>query len=136
MPSVRAIRGRPGAGYNVLMAQNERLRAALLNSGKSVSDLAEAVGVDPKTFARWISKGRTPHRINAVRAAVALGEDVSYLWPDIERGGSQPRAQSDLIAVYATRAAAPLEAWRAVFEQADQRIGILVYAAVSPRAVA
>jgi hypothetical protein len=112
------------------MAQNERLRAALLNSGKSVSDLAEAVGVDPKTFARWISTGRTPHRINAVSAAMALGEDVSYLWPDIERGRGQPGTGPDLIAVYATRAGSPLEAWRALFERADQRIGILVYAAV------
>ena len=112
------------------MAQNERLRVALLRSGKTVSELAEAAGVDPKTFERWVSKGRTPHRVNAVRAAAAIGEDVSYLWPDIERGHRQPGAHPDLIAVYATRAGAPSEAWRALFEQAGQRIGILVYAAV------
>lgn len=112
------------------MVQNERLRAALLRSGKSAIDLAEAAGVDPKTFERWVTQGRTPHRVNAVRAAMALGEDVSYLWPDIERGRRQPGTHPDLVAVYATRAGAPLEAWRALFEQAEHRIGILVYAAV------
>ena len=112
------------------MPQNERLRAALLRSGKSAAELAEAAGVDPKTFERWITKGRTPHRVNAARAAAALGEDVSYLWPGIERGHGQPGAHPDLIAVYAARAGAPLEAWRALFEQAERRIGILVYAAV------
>lgn len=112
------------------MAQNERLRAALLRSGKSASALAEAAGVDPKTLERWVTQGRTPHRVNAVRAAMALGEDVSYLWPDIERGRRQPGTHPDLIAVYATRAGAPLEAWQALFEKAEHRIGILVYAAV------
>ena len=112
------------------MPQNERLRVAVLNSGKSAGDLAEAAGVDPKTFERWITKGRTPHRVNAVRAALALNEDVSYLWPDLERGRRQPGSHPDLIAMYATRAGAPLDAWRALFEQAETQIGILVYAAV------
>lgn len=112
------------------MAPNERLRAALLNSGMSLTDLAGEAEFDPKTCERWITRGRTPHRLNAVRAATALGEDVSYLWPDIERGRRQPGTHPDLIAVYATRADAPLEAWRALFEQAERRIGILVYAAV------
>ena len=84
------------------MAQNERLRTALMRSGKTAAELAAAAGVDPKTFERWITKGRTPHRVNAARAAAALGEDVSYLWPDIERGHRQPGAHPDLIAVYAT----------------------------------
>jgi hypothetical protein len=112
------------------MVQNERLRAALLRSGKTVGELAEITDVDVKSVQRWVATGRTPHRVNAVRAAAALGEDVSYLWPDIERGRQQPGTHPDLIAVYATRAEAPLETWRALFEQAQQRIGILVYAAV------
>lgn len=116
--------------YNVPVPQNERLRAAQLASGKTVGELAEAAGVDPKTFERWVANGRTPHRVNAARAATALGQDASYLWPDIERGHRQRGIHPDLIAVYATRAGAPLEVWRALFEQADERIGILVYAAV------
>jgi len=61
---------------------------------------------------------------------MALHEDVSYLWPDIEQGRRQHGIHPDLVAIYASRADAPLEIWRALFEQAVREIGILVYAAV------
>jgi len=61
---------------------------------------------------------------------MALHEDVSYLWPDIERGHRQHGIHPDLVAIYASRADAPLEIWRALFEQAVREIGVLVYAAV------
>jgi hypothetical protein len=96
----------------------------------TTASLAVAAGVDPKTCERWITHGRTPHRTNAARAAEALDEGISYLWPDIERGRRQATTHPDLVAVYPTRAGAPLEVWRAIFEQAERRIGILVYAAV------
>jgi len=116
--------------YNVPMASNERLRAAMLNAGLTIGELGEAAGVDPKTCERWVSQGRTPHRMNAKRAAVALREDISYLWPDIEQGRRQHGMHPDLVAVYTSRADAPLGIWRALFEQATHEIGVLVYAAV------
>lgn len=112
------------------MALNERLRAAVLKSGLTLGELAEAAGVDPKTCERWVTKGRTPHRVNARRAAVALHEDMSYLWPDIEQGLRRSGMHPELLAIYASRADAPLEIWRAIFEQAEREIGVLVYAAV------
>ena len=54
---------------------NERLRAVLTRDGWTLTDFAEAVGVDPKTVERWITKERTPHRRIAVTAAKRLGED-------------------------------------------------------------
>ena len=126
----RTLRGRPRGRINVPMGQNERLRAALAKSQMTVSGLAASVGVDPKTCERWITMGRTPHPGNAAQTARLLGEEVSYLWPDLERGRDHPRMQADLIAIYAARAGAPLETWQAMFEQAERRIGILVYAAV------
>lgn len=116
--------------YNVPVASNERLRSAILNAGLTVGALGEAAGVDPKTCERWVTKGRTPHRVNARRAAMALHEDVSYLWPEIEQGRRQNAMHPDLVAIYASRADAPLGIWRALFEQAEREIGILVYAAV------
>jgi transcriptional regulator with XRE-family HTH domain len=110
------------------MAANERLRAALLTAGLNSRQLAEAVGVDPKTAERWVSTGRTPHLSIAHRAAIVLREDLAYLWPAIER--RRQRGNSELVSAYPTRATAPLEMWRTVFEQAQARIGILVYAAV------
>jgi len=112
------------------MATNERLRAALLKAGLSVDELAAAAQVDPKTCQRWVTKGRTPHRVNAKRAAVALREDMSYLWPEVERGRQRRDMHPDFVALYASRADAPQELWRALFERAEREIGILVYAAV------
>jgi hypothetical protein len=112
------------------MAANERLRSAMFTAGLSVPALAEAAGVDPKTCERWVSQGRTPHRTNAHRAAAALREDMSYLWPGLESGRRGSAIHPDLVALYPARADAPLAAWRAMFEQAHLNIGVLVYAAV------
>jgi hypothetical protein len=92
--------------------------------------LAEAVGVDPKTAERWVSTGRTPHPAIARRAAEVLREDLAYLWPAIEQGRRTQRGTSELVAAYPTRAMAPLDMWRTLFQQAEQEIGILVYAAI------
>lgn len=112
------------------MAVNERLRSALLNIGMTSKQLAEAVGVDPKTAERWVNTGRTPHPAIAHRAATTLREDLAYLWPGIEQGRRLQRGNSDLVAAYPTRATAPLDLWRMLFEQAEREIGILVYAAI------
>ena len=61
---------------------NERLRAALLERGTSVAELAAAVQVDPKTVERWITRGRMPYRKHRYAVASFLGVDESYLWPD------------------------------------------------------
>ena len=116
--------------YNVPMGANERLRVAVHNSGLSIAALADAAGVDPKTCERWITQGRTPHRTNARLAALALREDMSYLWPALEHGRRSRGLHPELVAIYAARADAPLEAWQTMFEQAERDIGILVYAAV------
>jgi hypothetical protein len=116
--------------YNVPMAANERLRASMLRAGVGLAELAEAAGVDQKTCERWVTQGRTPHRVNAQRAAIALREDLSYLWPVIEHGQRRRGVHADLLGIYASRADAPFEIWRALFEQAERDIGILVYAAV------
>lgn len=55
---------------------NERLREALNRARQTHNDLAEVVGVDPKTVERWVRQNRVPHRRIAERAARALHEDV------------------------------------------------------------
>jgi transcriptional regulator with XRE-family HTH domain len=73
-------------GYNRSMAANERLRFAMVSAGFTARQLAEAVGVDPKTAERWVSTGRTPHPATAWKTADLLRADVLELWPDIGRG--------------------------------------------------
>ncbi|MCI0690159.1 MAG: XRE family transcriptional regulator [Sporichthyaceae bacterium] len=56
---------------------------------------------------------------------------MAYLWPAVERGRlGRASLHPELVAIYATRAEAPLEMWRALLEQATREIGLLVYAAV------
>ncbi|MBA9001846.1 helix-turn-helix domain-containing protein [Thermomonospora cellulosilytica] len=112
------------------MAVNERLRSALLRAGMSYAQFAEAVGVDPKTAERWVSTGRTPHRSTAYKAARVLREDMAYLWPSIEQGRRRRGLHPGLVGFHDTRADAPFELWRTLFEQAGEVIDILVYAGV------
>ncbi|MEU5949268.1 DUF5753 domain-containing protein [Micromonospora sp. NPDC047465] len=62
---------------------NQALRAAMADRGETAESLAEQVGVDPKTIARWITPGRTPHPRHRAAAAAALGREVEDLWPDV-----------------------------------------------------
>ena len=56
---------------------NQALRAALADTGETVESLAEQVGVDPKTVARWVNPGRLPHPRHRAAAAAALDREAS-----------------------------------------------------------
>lgn len=64
---------------------NQSLRAAMADTGATVESLAEQVGVDPKTVARWITPGRVPHPRHRAAAATALGREIEDIWPDVFR---------------------------------------------------
>ncbi|MGW3368784.1 transposase [Streptosporangium canum] len=72
-------------------------------------ELAEEIGVDPKTVERWVSTGRTPHPGIAHRAAAVLREDLAHLWPAIEQGRRRSRGSGELVAAHPTRSSAPLD---------------------------
>ncbi|MFI7551265.1 Scr1 family TA system antitoxin-like transcriptional regulator [Micromonospora sediminimaris] len=62
---------------------NQALRAAMVDAGETAESLAEQVGVDPKTVARWVAPGRVPHPRHRAAAAAALGRDIEDIWPDV-----------------------------------------------------
>ena len=64
---------------------NDALRVAMAEVGETAESLAEQVGVDPKTAARWLSPGRIPQPRHRTAVAEALGRDVGELWPDVLR---------------------------------------------------
>lgn len=64
---------------------NRVVRAAMDAAGLTAEDLAEAVGADPKTAARWATEGRVPQTRYRARVAEMLRRDISELWPDITR---------------------------------------------------
>jgi transcriptional regulator with XRE-family HTH domain len=108
---------------------NERLRALLLERRVTPAKLAEALEVDPKTIERWIVAGRVPYRRHRYAVAAFFGVDESLLWPDaLDRDQVVAASESEIIAVYPHRWAVPRDTWGHLFEQAEQEIGILVYA--------
>jgi transcriptional regulator with XRE-family HTH domain len=110
---------------------NERLRALLLERRVTPAKLAEAVQVDPKTIERWIVGGRIPYRRHRYDVAAFFGVDESYIWPDaLDRDEIVAASESEIIAVYPHRWAVPRDTWGHLFEQAEQEIGILMYAGI------
>ncbi|MEU8356337.1 DUF5919 domain-containing protein [Nonomuraea sp. NPDC048882] len=107
---------------------NERLRAALLQKGASIADLAEAIEVDPKTVERWITKSREPYRKHRFATASYLGVDETYLWPAaLSREQVVAASESEVLTIYPHRWAVPRDAWGRLFTAASQQIGVLVY---------
>jgi transcriptional regulator with XRE-family HTH domain len=106
---------------------NERLRAALLQRGVTPNDLAESVGVDPKTIERWIG-GRIPYRRHRYRVATRLGVDEAYLWPGALAAEQVASAsESEVLVLYPHRWAVPRDIWGQLFDSAEEEIGVLVY---------
>ncbi len=106
---------------------NERLRTALLQRGLTPADLADTVGVDPKTIERWIG-GRIPYRRHRHQVAARLGVDETYLWPTAltaEQVGSA--SESEILVVHPHRWTVPRDTWGLLFDSAEQEIGVLVY---------
>jgi transcriptional regulator with XRE-family HTH domain len=84
---------------------NIRLRAAVLESGLTIEEVAHRAGVDPKTLERWIA-GRTPHPRNRHALADVLNVSAAELWPDVDSSLSYRLGSMDLVgveAVYPTR---------------------------------
>ncbi|GAA3430544.1 DUF5919 domain-containing protein [Kutzneria kofuensis] len=107
---------------------NERLRDALLRNGLTPEQVANGIGVDPKTVERWITKGRTPYAKHRHAIAALVREAENYLWPDAvaperatEIGGSE------VIKVYPHRNSIPRELWSRLIDNAAEEVEVLVY---------
>jgi transcriptional regulator with XRE-family HTH domain len=118
---------RPVRSLGVVAVSNERLRSTRRASGYSVPGLAEELAVDRKTVQRWITKGRTPHRSTALRAAKLLNVPGGWLWPDLdsaESGGGN----GEVIGFYSHRSQVPKSLWLESLLGAKERIDFLTYA--------
>jgi transcriptional regulator with XRE-family HTH domain len=119
--------GQDVPGDRVGRMPNERLRAKLLERGVTPVELAEAVGVDPKTVERWLS-GRVPYRRHRYEVASFLRVDEAYLWPDaLSRQQVMSASEGEILTVYPHRWTVPREAWGQLYGQAREQIGVLVY---------
>jgi lambda repressor-like predicted transcriptional regulator len=108
---------------------NEALRRALDEGQFRVDDLAEQVGVDPKTVRRWIA-GRLPYRRHRLTVAQILGLDETAIWPQTIPQpilNTEP-PKPEIISIYPHRWAVPRAAWLQLFAHAQHEIDILAYA--------
>lgn len=106
---------------------NDALRFALAEARLRETDVATALGVDPKTVQRWLT-GRVPHPRHRWAVADLLQTDERDLWPDLDGIGGQ--LYREIKASYPHRGAVPRTTWRQLFACAEREIGILVYAAL------
>jgi transcriptional regulator with XRE-family HTH domain len=107
---------------------NDRLRDALLRKGLLPDQLAEELGVDPKTVERWITQGRTPYPKYRHRIAALVRESEQYLWPDALTETQAARVNdSEIIKVYSHRSLVPADLWDRLLDRATEQIDILVY---------
>ena len=107
---------------------NEILRRAFTEAGVTEHEVASRLGVDVKTVRRWLA-GRRPYPRHQSALATMLGVDQATIWRDeIPAPRSSPSSDAALEASYAHRWAVPREVWRWLFSQAEEEIGILVYA--------
>lgn len=110
--------------------RNERLRAVMASEGWTHADLASAAGVDQKSVERWVNLGRVPRRTTALKAAEILGEDVHALWPALRQARTARAVSPELVALYEQRADLPVSVFVDLLASANERIDVLVYAAV------
>jgi transcriptional regulator with XRE-family HTH domain len=108
---------------------NDKLRSTLRASGYSVAGLADELGCDPKTVQRWMTRGRTPHRGTATRAAKLLGVPPGWLWPELDEA-EQGAGNGEVIGFYPHRTQVPKVLWRELLVGARTSIDIVTYAAL------
>jgi len=108
---------------------NHRLRGAMLNAEMSAAALAEAVGVDAKSVARWITEDRFPYPMTRGRVSRVLDQQETFLWPSLlQASNASDVAAAELDRIWPTRSAISSETWHALFSRATRKIDILVYA--------
>lgn len=111
------------------MPTNERLRGSLATARLRTADLAERIGVDPKTVERWITKGRLPHRTHRAAVATALGVDEAYIWPALLTApATQSASVAELLELHPSRAAVPHAVWRQLIDSTREALDVLTYA--------
>src|SRR4051794_37181095 len=104
-------------------AIGEPLRRALVSARLRDIDVAQSLGVDPKTVQRWLS-GRVPHARHRWGVADLLNVHEYDLWPHL---AELPSIDPEVYATYPYRGSVPREVWNRLFDHTDREIDILVY---------
>src|SRR5690242_4161385 len=101
----------------------EPLRRALIGARLRDVDVAQSLGVDPKTVQRWLG-GRVPHARHRWGVADLLDVHEYDLWPHL---AELPSLDPEVYATYRHRGAVAQATWQNLFENAVRDISVLVY---------
>ncbi|WP_198955150.1 XRE family transcriptional regulator [Kineosporia sp. R_H_3] len=111
---------------NESRTRNSALRKAIVDARLSARDVAERLGVDPKTVQRWLA-GRVPQSAHRRDLARLVGRHEYDLWP-AEAGGCP--ISPELWCTYPNRGAVPRAVWVELFGSAAREIDVLAYSAL------
>lgn len=100
---------------------NDALRSAMRAASMTTADLAQVVGVDPKTCQRWVTGRRIPHPRHRRLVAEALGKDEVMLWPAVKTV-LKTGAEREVLGAYPHRSELPRVIWRDLIEGAHRRV--------------
>jgi transcriptional regulator with XRE-family HTH domain len=103
---------------------NYLLARAVSGAGLSISEVADRVGVDPKTVGRWLA-GRVPYPRHRAALAALTGRSARDLWPGLERGAVPASAAHEVRVAYPHRSVVPADAWCRLFAGAEREIGVV-----------
>ena len=93
------------------------------------ADVAERIGVDPKTVERWITQGRLPHRMHGVAVARMLSADEAYIWPEVlAEQVTKSASAAEMLELHPTRAAVPHAVWQQLISFSHEALDVLTYA--------
>ena len=105
---------------------NERLRRAMLRAGHDIDSLAAALQVSSKSVARWLAGTSVPYPKTRYRTATLLGEDESYLWPEV--ADRRTLAGAELVTTWPRRTDVPKHLWTDLLRQAERSVDLLAFA--------
>jgi hypothetical protein len=108
---------------------NDRLRVTLLDSGHDEKSLAGELGLDPKSVQRWVTRGVTPRRSTAHRAARILGMPAAWLWPELDDGRASA-SQAEIVTLYPHRSDVPRHLWLDLLTAAASRVWLYANASL------
>lgn len=108
---------------------NERLRVTLADSGHDEKSLAGELGLDPKSVQRWVTRGVTPRRGTAHRAARVLGVPAAWLWPELDDGRASA-SQAEIVTLYPHRSDVPRHLWLDLLTAAASRVWLYANASL------
>ena len=105
---------------------NEPLRRAMLRAGHDPASLAEAAEVSPKSVERWLGGTSVPYPKTRYRVAALLGEDESYLWPEVTDRTALARAE--VVNIWPRRSDVPAHLWDELLRKATRSVDLLAFA--------